>query len=161
MTAPTATTDTPKKPRKMTYRPKQCPPPCGVTFTPTGGKQVFHNRVDCPAFQEYQATVGADRNGKHVNGNGAAPAAPKKRRSRAKRAAPAQQRRELKVPPAPEPSNLLDRLIADCDQNLERINGEAAPLEVEAADLAARLATLKGERREVERIRSALAKSAT
>jgi hypothetical protein len=134
--------------------------PCGVKFTPTGPRQMFHNTDDCPAYIEHKEKMKG--NGGNA-GNGVAMKVPTQRRDR-KKVAKASKPRPTRTPKreaprAPE-EPLLTRLIADCDRDLEQVEQEAGPLEAQAAELAERIAKLQAQHKEIMRIKAAL-KSAT
>jgi hypothetical protein len=159
------------EPRKQpTFKPKPCEA-CGQTIeNPGSGRTKYHEGCK-PTGKRASASNGTQQSEQAAEAGKKAEkatAAPKR-----KRRAPA--RRAAAKAATPASTTLADRLSADCDQELQRLDGELERLEkgVEAmrdeqAKLQAELekgieamreeqAKVQAERAEVERVQKALA----
>lgn len=128
------------EPRERTFKPKVCDV-CDQEFTPSGPAQKRH-----PACKK--------------NGKTATKAAAKAAGKGKTGATPARKRRRAPAPPPTPaaPTSLTVRLSTDCDQELQRLDGELDRIEQGIRAMRDEQNKLKDERAQVERVQKALAR---
>lgn len=127
------------------FKAKPCAT-CGQTIeNPSGPRTKYHD--DC------KPTGRASGNGKAQQSEQAEQAGKKAAAPKRKRRAPARRRPAARPTPA---ATLAARLTADCDQELQRLDGELDRLEKGIAAMREEQAKLNADRAQVARVQQAL-----
>lgn len=130
------------EPRERTFKPKVCDV-CDQEFTPNGPAQKRH--AECkPQAKNGNGKTATKAAAEAGKGKGDTPARKRRRRAPARQPRPA------------APTSLTARLTADCDQELQRLNGELERIEQGIQAMRDEQNKLKDERAKVERVQKAL-----
>lgn len=135
------------------FKPKPCAT-CGELIEdPAGPRTKYHDGCKPTGRRasgngKAQQSEQADEAGKKADEPAAAP--------KRKRRAPARRRAAKRTPATPAATTLAARLTADCDQELQRLNGELERLEKGIEAMREEKVKLTTERAQVARVQKAL-----